>query len=140
MRGMRSNGTLPCHSCAPVQPGTGSQPLILGRTGTMARTRWPMRPVVSAATTLWSIRPQPRAASKKLSTPFAFSIGRRQASDRSVSAYCTERRLSAAPVAASPAITGPWCVETTSTVTAAPPRTAIVSRRRVVGRHSPLNS
>ena len=59
---MSSNGTMPSHSCSPVQPGTGNQPLERGRFGTNARTRWPILPDVSPATTLWSIIPNPRVS------------------------------------------------------------------------------
>src|SRR6478752_5306638 len=100
--GMSSNGTMPFHSCSPVQPGTGSQPLERGRAGTNARTRWPILPEVSPATTLWSISAKPRVPSYSCSIDLARSIGSMQSNDLSGTANWTDFSASAVPFAGDP--------------------------------------
>ena len=117
VHGIFSNGISPFHSCSPVQPGTGSQPLERGRTGTLARTRLPMRPVgVGGDEVVIHQAPVARRRRKARRPSARRSIGSVQSNDVSGSANCIERSTSAGARAGSPAMTGPCMVSTTSMV------------------------
>src|SRR5580693_6083611 len=126
--GSDANGTVPVHSQASSQPGTGSRRAASDeRTGSSPRHWYAMSPRVSAHTRLLTGSTQPSCASASSVTVRAVSMGSRHSNPRLGRCVPVHLSARASPESGFPCTTGPCLVAQTGTVTGDPPRTSIRS-------------
>ena len=137
--GSSSKGMSPCHSCSPVQPGTGSQPFDARADGNTAAAEVTVVALnVRENEVVAGVNPAALRFDQLVGVSWARSIFQRMAGHSEADSVAVYFRAIPAPSSGEPEIMGPWLVTTTSMASSRPDLLRTVSSCTSASCHWPL--